>query len=97
MYIAICQAEGSAVNVHMSSADAASSSGSDTAHTWLDTAAVFKHLKTQRMGHSLLSTPSISSTQEFMRQHTSVLPDGTVLVADQQTGGKGKYQDSVQA
>jgi len=32
-----------------------------------------------------------------MRLHTSVLPDGTVLVADQQTGGKGKYTDSVQA
>jgi biotin-(acetyl-CoA carboxylase) ligase len=41
------------------------------------------------MGHVLLSTPSIPSTQEFMRMHTNVLPDGTVLVADQQTKGKG--------
>lgn len=41
------------------------------------------------MGHTLLFTPSIPSTQEFMRMHSSVLPDGAVLVADQQTKGKG--------
>lgn len=57
--------------------------------SWLDSAAVFKHLSSRRMGRALLSTPSIPSTQEFMRQHTSVLPDGAVLVADQQTKGKG--------
>lgn len=41
------------------------------------------------MGRVLLSTPSIPSTQEFMRLHSSVAPNGTVLVADQQTQGKG--------
>ena len=40
-------------------------------------------------GRVLLSTPSIPSTQEFMRLHSSVAPNGTVLVADQQTQGKG--------
>jgi hypothetical protein len=42
------------------------------------------------MGRTLLSTPSIPSTQEFMRMHSSVLPNGAVLVADQQTKGKGE-------
>jgi hypothetical protein len=28
--------------------------------------------------------------QEFMRAHTTVLPEGAVLVADQQTRGKGR-------
>jgi hypothetical protein len=36
-------------------------------------------------------TPSISSTQEFMRQHTTRLPEGAVLVAEQQFAGKGAY------
>jgi hypothetical protein len=60
-------------------------------HSWLDTATVFQHLSTQHMGRVLLSTPSIPSTQEFMRLHSSVAPDGTVLVADQQTQGKGVF------
>lgn len=42
------------------------------------------------MGHILMTTPSIPSTQEFMRAHSSVLPEGAVLVADQQTKGKGR-------
>jgi biotin-(acetyl-CoA carboxylase) ligase len=41
------------------------------------------------MGRLLLSTRSIASTQEFMRRHAAVLPEGSVIVADQQTSGKG--------
>lgn len=59
------------------------------AHSWLNSSTVFQHLSTRHMGHVLLSSPSIPSTQEFMRMRTSVLPDGSVLVADQQTKGKG--------
>jgi hypothetical protein len=46
-------------------------------------------LHSRDMGRALMVTPSISSTQEFMRQHTSKLPEGTVLVAEQQVAGKG--------
>jgi biotin--protein ligase len=59
-------------------------------HAWWGSAAFFRHLRASTMGHVLLSTPSIPSTQEFMRAHTHVLPKGAVLVADQQTRGKGE-------
>ncbi|KAI8471829.1 MAG: hypothetical protein J3K34DRAFT_384539 [Monoraphidium minutum] len=47
-------------------------------------------LATRQMGRLLLATPSIASTQEFMRRHSAVLPEGAVLVADRQTSGKGR-------
>jgi hypothetical protein len=46
-------------------------------------------LHSRDMGRALMVTPSISSTQEFMRQHTSTLPEGAVLIAEQQVSGKG--------
>lgn len=82
-----CQADGAVAALHCQSLD---SSDCDACHNWLDRAVVFSHLTSQHMGRVLLSTPSIPSTQDFMRQHTSVVPDGAVLVADQQTKGKGK-------
>lgn len=87
---AALQVEAADASLHIAGQpDADSPSTSSVTDSWLNTSAVFKHLTSQRMGHVLLSTPSIPTTQEFMRMHTSVLPDGTVLVADQQTKGKG--------
>jgi hypothetical protein len=88
------QADGSGASLRLQgqAEQAGSSAGSDALHSWLDTPAVFQHLTTKRMGRTLLSTPSIPSTQEFMRMHSSVLRDGAVLVADQQTKGKGEQR-----
>lgn len=64
----------------------------DTQHhtsAGLDCAAYAAALSTRQLGQLLLTTPSINSTQEFMRRHRSVLPEGTVLAADRQTSGKG--------
>ncbi len=54
-----------------------------------DVAMYKQHLGSRDMGRALMVTPSISSTQEFMRQHTTRLPEGAVLVAEQQFAGKG--------
>jgi hypothetical protein len=54
-----------------------------------DAAAYAAALSTRQLGRLLLATPSIASTQEFMRRHAGVLPEGTVLVAERQTSGKG--------
>lgn len=96
------QAESSGVNLTtqeqpstaaavQSDPQAAGSSSHGVTSSWWDTSTFFKHLRCASMGTTLLSTPSIPSTQEFMRQHASVLPQGTVLVADQQTKGKGGW------
>ncbi len=47
------------------------------------------HLSSAALGHTLLSTELISSTQEFMRRHGAQLGSGAVMVADRQTSGKG--------
>jgi hypothetical protein len=51
----------------------------------------FAALTSQDMGQLLLTTSSIESTQSFLRAHSQCLPAGTVLVADQQTQGKGGH------
>lgn len=55
-----------------------------------DAVAYSSALATRHMGQLLLSTPTVASTQDFMRRHGSVLPEGSVLVADKQTSGKGR-------
>lgn len=57
----------------------------------LDAAAYSAALSTRQLGQLLLSTPSIASTQEFMRRHASVLPEGAACVAERQTSGKGAH------
>eukprot|EP00195_Chlamydomonas_chlamydogama_P007821 CAMPEP_0202893470 /NCGR_PEP_ID=MMETSP1392-20130828/3052_1 /ASSEMBLY_ACC=CAM_ASM_000868 /TAXON_ID=225041 /ORGANISM="Chlamydomonas chlamydogama, Strain SAG 11-48b" /LENGTH=357 /DNA_ID=CAMNT_0049577817 /DNA_START=158 /DNA_END=1231 /DNA_ORIENTATION=- len=52
--------------------------------------AFMRHVQSHAMGHVLLSTPEMTSTQEFMRQHASRLGGDVVLVADRQTSGKGR-------
>lgn len=49
--------------------------------------AFFGALDSRRAGHALLVAGDIASTQEFMRQHSSRLPDGALFVADRQTSG----------
>ncbi|GBF94770.1 hypothetical protein Rsub_07653 [Raphidocelis subcapitata] len=55
-----------------------------------DASAYSSALSTRELGRLLLATPCIASTQEFMRRHAAVLPEGTVLVAERQTSGKGR-------
>ncbi|KXZ49683.1 hypothetical protein GPECTOR_20g540 [Gonium pectorale] len=42
------------------------------------------------LGRVLLAAPLLGSTQEVLRTHGSALGDGAVVVADRQTGGKGR-------
>lgn len=53
-----------------------------------DPDAYFQALRSQRTGHALLVAGEIASTQEFMKQHSSRMADGTVLVADRQSYGE---------
>ncbi|KAG1658792.1 hypothetical protein FOA52_011734 [Chlamydomonas sp. UWO 241] len=48
------------------------------------------HLQSDSLGHTLLAAAQLPSTQDFMRAHTAQLGDGTVMVADVQTAGKGR-------
>lgn len=50
----------------------------------------FPRLSTKVLGTVGLFSPSLPSTQEFVKTHSGLLPDGTVVVADIQTVGKGK-------
>lgn len=49
----------------------------------------FDQLKTQTLGTTLVTSTKLPSTQEFLKDHTSVWPDGTTVFAEQQTAGKG--------
>jgi hypothetical protein len=55
----------------------------------LDHGAYSSALSTRQLGRLLLSARSMGSTQEFLRRHAAVLPEGAVVVADRQTSGKG--------
>lgn len=73
-------------------ADAAPSTSAGASagpHSWFNTRDYMDVIQPGGMGRILMTTPSITSTQEFMRQHGGVLPPGCVLVANQQTSGKG--------
>ncbi|GAX75825.1 hypothetical protein CEUSTIGMA_g3268.t1 [Chlamydomonas eustigma] len=52
------------------------------------------HLKSTSLGHLLLVTPEITSTQDFIRQNSSRLGSGVVMVADKQSSGKGRGGNS---
>lgn len=50
----------------------------------------FSRLKTFMMGRMLLRSARMASTQSFVQENITKLPDGVVVVADQQQGGRGR-------
>ena len=57
-----------------------------------DAAAVMQQLNTVQLGRTLLSAARLPSTQTLLQRNAQHLPDGTVCVADVQSGGKGGCQ-----
>jgi BirA family biotin operon repressor/biotin-[acetyl-CoA-carboxylase] ligase len=59
----------------------------------LSAAAITRNLKTRFVGQRVLYFPSVSSTMELARREVSNgAPEGTVIVADEQTAGRGRLQ-----
>lgn len=56
----------------------------------LTIAAVQSHLTTQTIGRTLLIEPCLSSTNTVMKEKYLNQPDGFTLMAEQQTGGRGR-------
>ena len=56
-----------------------------------DAAAFMRHLGTAQLGQTLLSAVQLPSTQTLLQDVARQIPDGTVCVADVQSGGKGEF------
>lgn len=56
-----------------------------------DTAAFAELLDDKRLGRTLLSAAQLPSTQTLLQTNARLFPDGTVCVADVQSGGKGVF------
>lgn len=52
-------------------------------------AAYFRSLSTRRLGRVLLSAAELPSTQGLVQHNHGALPDGTVVVVDRQSAGRG--------
>lgn len=52
--------------------------------------AIKKHLHTTRLGHKMLVLPSVDSTNTQVKQHYGKEPEGFVLLAEEQTAGRGR-------
>ncbi|GMH45834.1 hypothetical protein BSKO_13797 [Bryopsis sp. KO-2023] len=52
-----------------------------------------EQLSTSILGTTLLTAAEIPSTQDFLRNSISTWPDGTAIVADSQTAGKGRREN----
>lgn len=52
--------------------------------------AITKHLHTTRLGHKMLVLPSVDSTNTQVKQHYGKEPEGFVLLAEEQTAGRGR-------
>lgn len=49
------------------------------------------HLRTGRVGSALIVLPTVDSTNNYLKRESQTgLADGTAVVADQQTGGRGR-------
>eukprot|EP00958_Prasinococcus_capsulatus_P008192 scaffold781_cov394-Prasinococcus_capsulatus_cf.AAC.15 len=57
---------------------------------YFDAEAFLGKLQTQSLGRQLLLAHSVGSTQTFLEKFHDKLPLGTVLVAETQTGGRGR-------
>ena len=54
-----------------------------------DAQAFLARLATQTLGSTILTTAELPSTQTLLHDNASIIPDGTVCVADRQVTGKG--------
>ena len=54
-----------------------------------DAQAYLARLATQTLGSTILTTAELPSTQTLLHDNASMIPDGTVCVADRQVTGKG--------
>eukprot|EP00238_Polyblepharides_amylifera_P009893 CAMPEP_0196582996 /NCGR_PEP_ID=MMETSP1081-20130531/41603_1 /TAXON_ID=36882 /ORGANISM="Pyramimonas amylifera, Strain CCMP720" /LENGTH=519 /DNA_ID=CAMNT_0041903741 /DNA_START=380 /DNA_END=1939 /DNA_ORIENTATION=- len=59
-----------------------------------DSATFFPLLGTKILGHTLLATGCMPSTQVFLKKHYASVANGSVLVADVQKAGKGRGGNS---
>lgn len=50
----------------------------------------FSFVNTRHLGRTLFTASTTPSTQSFLQQNVTKLPNGVVFVADQQSGGKGR-------
>lgn len=57
-----------------------------------DAADFMQQLGTAQLGQTLLSAAQLPSTQTLLQTNAQHFPDGTVCVADVQSGGKGGCQ-----
>ena len=57
----------------------------------------FESLETSLLGRVLLTAGTVGSTQEVVQENVSRLPDGLVLVADKQAGGRGGMSQAAPA
>ncbi len=48
------------------------------------------HLHTKKLGRHFLYFDSLGSTNDYLKEHAAQLPDGTAVVAAEQTAGKGR-------
>ncbi len=55
-----------------------------------DCEAYFGSLETSSLGRVLFTAGAIASTQTVVQENSRSLPDGLLVVADRQIGGKGK-------
>jgi BirA family transcriptional regulator, biotin operon repressor / biotin---[acetyl-CoA-carboxylase] ligase len=61
----------------------------------LSAAAITSNLKTRFVGQRVLYYPSVPSTMDVARQEVQLgAPEGTVIIADEQTAGRGRLQRS---
>jgi len=56
----------------------------------LTVAGIQSLLKTEVIGRNMLVEPSLSSTNTVMKEHYLNRPDGFTLIAEEQTGGRGR-------
>ena len=54
-----------------------------------DAQAFLARLATQNLGSTIMTTAELPSTQTLLHDNASMIPDGTVCVADRQVMGKG--------
>lgn len=58
---------------------------------------VLPWLRTRQVGTHLLCFPVVDSTNSYLKREALSLPDGTVVITNQQTGGRGRLGRSFQS
>lgn len=60
------------------------------AHRELSEAQLVASIGGGRVGSRILTVPNVASTNTYLLEYASDLPDGTIVCAEQQTGGRGR-------